>query len=86
MYRTVVDLITESVEAGYEQGINRFVESIETDLIKESVFETYGVNSILYTLCEDAGLEVDNNDTDDLDEDKLDQLLSTITDKLNSDD
>ncbi len=79
MYRTIVDIISESVRVGHDKGIDRFLETIEHDLNKEAVFEEHGLNSVLRVLAEDANLEIDSADEfDDVDENKLDVLLTSL--------
>lgn len=83
MYRTIVDIIAESVKLGHEKGIDRFLETIEHDLNKEAVFEEHGVNSILRVLIEDAGFDVESlDDYTDVSEDKLDMLLSSLEQQI----
>lgn len=86
MYRKIIDVITEGVKEGFEQGIDRFVETLEADIIKESVFENHDIKSVMVAVMETSGIELDEDDMidEEIDEEKLDQLLKTVDEKLNS--
>ena len=86
MYRKIIDVITEGVREGFEQGIDRFVEALEADIVKESVFENHDIKSIMIAVMENSGVEIDTDDMidEDINEEKLDQLIKTVENELNS--
>lgn len=84
MLREFVDLVNEAVDEGYSRGIQLFLESLETDLAKDEVFQEHGVDKVLTHLYEQAGVQVSAEATedslDDVDDAKLDQMLKELED------
>lgn len=62
MLRKFTDLISEAINDGHERGINLFMESLETDLQKDMVFENHGVQNVVGQLFQEAGYEWDFNE------------------------
>jgi len=86
MLREFVDLVNEAVDEGFSRGIELFLESLETDLAKDEIFEEHGFDTVMQHLYEEAGVDVsaeesDNEeDLDDIDEEKLDAMLKELED------
>lgn len=86
MLREFVDLVNEAVDEGYSRGIQLFLESLETDLAKDEVFQEHGVEKVLTHLYEQSGVKIavaaepTEENFDDIDETKLDQMLKELED------
>jgi len=80
MLREVVNLVNEAVDEGHERGVGLFMENLEEDLAKDHVFESNGgVDPVMVQLFEEAGIEVDENQTlEEMDEEKVDQMLKDL--------
>ena len=82
MLREFVDLVNETVDDGFSRGIELFLESLETDLAKDEVFEEHGVDTVLTHLYEEAGVEInaleESEDLENIDEGKLDAMLKEL--------
>jgi len=80
MLREVVNLVNEAVDEGHERGVGLFMENLEEDLAKEHVFESNGgVDPVMVQLFEEAGIEVEDDQVfEDMDENKVDQMLKDL--------
>ena len=82
MLREVVNLVNEAVDEGHDRGISLFMENLEEDLAKDHIFENHGgVDGVMVQLFEEAGVTIENaEDLENLDEDKIDQMLDDLGD------
>lgn len=76
MLRNFTTLIKEEVNEGFERGIQLFTESLETDLSKDMVIESNGLDAVIGTLFEEEGFSYDYNET--LSDEDLDSILKEM--------
>lgn len=86
------DLVNEAVAEGYQMGINLFMESLESEIKKQTIYEQFNPEDVIKALFIEANLPLDGlqrstiisendySDIDNIDEDKLDQLLDELGD------
>lgn len=76
MLRNFTTLIKEEVNTGFERGIQLFTESLETDLSKDMVIESNGLDAVIGTLFEEEGFDYTYNE--DLSDEDLDSILKEM--------
>lgn len=76
MLRNFTTLIKEEVNEGFERGIQLFTESLETDLSKDMVIESNGLDAVIGTLFEEEGFSYDYNEN--LSDEDLDFILKEM--------
>jgi hypothetical protein len=79
MLREFVQLVDEAVDDGFNRGLDLFMESLEEDLSKtETITEAGGIDSHFASILQKEGFDVEVIDEtlENLDEEKLDELLS----------
>jgi uncharacterized protein YpuA (DUF1002 family) len=67
MLREFVELVTEAVNDGYQKGLNLFVESIESDLERESIYEEYGIDDVIAHVFNESNINLSGDQIDDID-------------------
>lgn len=97
MLREYVNLVNETVDKGYERGMNLFYENLVIDTKKsEAITEAGGIENILEAMFAGADVdaeELNESDLDSIEEADLDELLAQaeaeledMTDEADDDD
>lgn len=68
MLRSFTDLVNETVNEAYDNGINLFLESLEADLSKDAYISEHGLEKVIGECFEltDTIENIDNDMTDDV--------------------
>ena len=80
MIKNAIDLINETVEESYLNGVTMFLENLEIELNKDTLFETTeNVEDYTRTMFENEGIDIEDViDDEEIDEEKLDEALEQL--------
>ena len=90
MLREYVNLVNETVDKGYERGMNLFYENLVIDTKKsDAIVEAGGIENMLEAMfaAEEAGEDaetISETDLDEIDEATLDELLAKAEEDLDA--
>jgi hypothetical protein len=81
MLDQIITLVTEAVDEGFDRAINNYIIELEESLEREEIYEQYGLDGVLRTLFEEAGIEV----PEPYNEEDADKLLAELESDIEND-